>query len=337
MKAWHIVEGTSERLRSVNIPEPKAGPGEVLIRVRAVSLNYRDLVLADGKSRVKNLNGRIPASDGAGEVVAVGAGVENFAVGDSVAGCFFQTWTRGRFEMRHHDKALGGTVDGMLAEYVHLNAAGVVKTPSNLTHLESACLPCAGLTAWYALVDRGGLMAGDSVLTLGTGGVSLFALQFAVAHGASVYATSSSDDKLARAKAFGAVGTVNYKATPEWDKEVWRLTGERGVDHVVEVGGAGTLGKSLNCLSAGGNLAVIGILTGTGASDSGLFPLMGRNATAHGIYVGPADSFSAMNRFIERKAIRPVIDKVFAFSEAPAAYEHLASGSHFGKVVIDLS
>ncbi len=314
-------------------PSPEPGRGQERQRVRAASLNYRDLIALRNKAGRK-VGGRVPCSDGAGEVTAVGDGVTAWEPGDRVAGCFFQTWEGGRFDMAHHKQDLGGTIDGMLAEEVLLRAGGVARVPDHLSFDEAACLPCAAVTAWYALFARGRLAAGDTVLTLGTGGVSVFALQLAAAAGAKVIVTSSSDEKLRRARELGAWETVNYKTHPDWEKEVWRLTGGRGADHVVEVGGPDTLGKSLASAAAGGHVALIGVLTGFGPPADSLFPLVARNATLSGIYVGPRDEFEAMNRFLVEKQLRPVIDRVFLFEEAAAAFEHLESGSHFGKIVI---
>lgn len=314
-------------------PSRSPGPGEVVVRVRAASLNYRDLIALRNKAG-RDVDGRIPLSDGAGEVVSVGEGVTNVRPGDRVAGCFFQTWESGPFEMSAHKNDLGGTLDGMLTEEATLRAGGVVLTPSSYTFEEAACLPCAALTAWQSLVDRARLTAGQTVLTLGTGGVSVFALQFAAALGARTIVTSSSDEKLVQAKEIGAWETINYRTTPEWDKEVWRLTEGRGADVVVEVGGPGTLGKSLASVAPGGTIALIGVLTGFGAPDTSLFPLMARNANLAGIYVGSRTQFEAMNAFLETQPLRPVIDQVFSFDEAPKAFNHLESGDHFGKVVV---
>ncbi len=313
-------------------PEPKAG--EVLIRVRACSLNYRDLLMLAGQSGSGGGGSVVPLSDGAGEVAAIGTGVTQFAVGDRVAGCFFSEWQSGRFDMRYHKLALGGSTDGMLSEYVVLPETGVVAMPGHLNFEEAACLPCAAVTAWHGLFVRGGLTEGDTVLALGTGGVSIFALQLATAAGARVIVTSSSDEKLERAKVMGAWQTINYRTHQDWDAEVWRLTEKKGADHVVEVGGPGTLGRSMKSVSAGGNIALIGVLTGKGAPDDSLFPLVTKNADINAIYVGSREMFADLNRFMETHDIRPVIDQSFAFEAAPAAYEHLRSGAHFGKVVI---
>lgn len=316
-------------------PKPVPGPGQVLVRVRACSLNYRDLIVARGRFGDKT-QGRVPLSDGAGEVEAVGGGVTRFKPGDRVAACFFQDWIDGPFEMRYHGSALGGEAPGMLAEYVALPEQGWVKFPEHLSFQEAACLPCAAVTAWQALVVRGALAAGETVLALGTGGVSIFALQFAVALGARVIVTSSSDAKLERARGLGAWGGVNYQRTPDWEKEVWRLTDKRGVDHVVEVGGPGTLEKSLASLAAGGHVALIGVLTGFGAPTGSLFPLVTKNARMNGIYVGSRAHFEAMNQFIAERRLRPVIDRVFPFEQAAEAYRYQQSGGHFGKIVVEI-
>lgn len=309
------------------------GPGRVVVRIRAVSLNYRDLINLRNKAGRK-VAGRVPCSDGAGDVVAVGEGVTTVKVGDRVCGLFFQTWQSGRFEMRHHQNDLGGTLDGVLSEHADLSAEGVIPFPDYLSYDEAACLPCAAVTAWQALVTRGQAKAGDWVLCLGTGGVSLFGVQFAAALGCRVVLTSSSDDKLARGKELGAEFAVNYATTPDWDKEVHAVTAKRGVDHVLEVGGGGTLGKSLACVAPGGHVALIGVLTGFGPPADSLFPLVAKNATLSGIYVGSRTDFAAMNAFLAERQIRPVIDRVFDFADAPGAFDYLESGKHFGKVVI---
>ena len=326
-------DGDAFALKRVSRPEPRPAPGRVIVRVRAASLNYRDLIQLRNKAGRK-VGGKIPLSDGAGEVVAVGEDVAGVAVGDRVAGCFFQTWQGGAFEMRHHKNDLGGTLDGMLTEYADLAANGVVAIPPSYSWEEAACLPCAGLTAWQALVSRGELRAGQTVLVLGTGGVSIFGIQLAVAHGATAIVTSSRDEKLARAAALGAADGVNYTRNPDWDKEVLRLTGGKGVDRILEVGGGGTLGKSLASVAAGGHVALIGVLTGFGPPADSLFPLVAKNATMDGIYVGSREQFASMNAFLERHAIRPVIDRNYDFAQAAEAFAYLESGEHFGKVVI---
>lgn len=332
--AWQLQpEGAAYQLARVSRDVPAPGPGQVKVRVRAVSLNYRDLVNRDNLAG-RNVAGRVPTSDGAGEIIAVGPDVTGWEVGDRVAGCLFQTWLSGRFDMAHHKQDLGGTLDGMLAEEVLLLADGIVSIPGHLSWSEAATLPVAGVTAWYSLTTRGGLQAGDTVLVLGTGGVSIFGLQFATALGARVIVTSSSDAKLERAKALGAWQTINYRAQPDWHKAVWDLTEKRGVDHILEVGGPGTLEKSLGCIAAGGHIALIGVLTGFGPPQTSLFPLVTHNARMNGIYVGSRADFEAMNAFIAERNLRPVIDREFPFEAAPDAYAHLKSGSHFGKVVV---
>ncbi len=331
-----VADGSAYRLDCVDRPIPEPAAGNVVVRVRAASLNYRDLVHLRNKAG-RDVAGRVPLSDGAGEVVAVGSQVSNVNVGDRVLGCFFQTWSSGSFEMAHHQAALGGTADGMLAEYVELRAGGIIPMPESLTFEEAACLPCAGLTAWTALVSRGQLRAGQSVLVLGTGGVSIFATQFAAAMGCSVFATSSSDEKLARAKELGATHLINYRTTPDWDKAIWQLTNKQGVDHVIEVGGPGTLEKSIAAVRAGGHIALIGVLTGFGSFNGSLFPLVAKNATLSGMYVGSREDFLAMNDFISRHGVRPAIDRVFTFDQAAAAFDYLERGEHVGKVVISIA
>ncbi len=335
-REWRLTPHEKEyRLQQSTAEIPTPGPGQVLVRIRAVSLNYRDLIQIRN-SAGRNVAGRIPASDGAGEIVAVGPDVTTWQPGDRVASCFFQSWTAGRFEMRHHQQDLGGTIDGVLADHVLLSAEGVTRFPNYLSFSEAATLPCAALTAWTAL-QRGGLQAGNTVLVLGTGGVSIFGLQLAKAAGARVIVTSSQDEKLAHARSFGAWETINYRSTPDWEKAVWQLTEKRGVDQILEVGGPGTLEKSLGCVAAGGQIALIGVLTGFGAPSGSLFPLVTKNARMDGIYVGSRDDFHQMNRFLEQHQVKPVIDREFAFDEAPQAYDYLASGNHFGKVVITVT
>ncbi len=326
-------DGGAFRLDLVERAMPTPGPGQVRVRVRVTSLNYRDLITLR-KLAGREVAGIVPLSDGAGEVAAVGEGVGRWKVGDRVAGCFFQGWASGPFDLAYHKTDLGGSVDGMLAEEVVLAEGGLVRIPDHLSFEEAACLPCAGLTAWYAMTTRGGFKQGDTLLALGTGGVSIFALQFALALGGTAIVTSSSDEKLERARALGAAHTINYRTNPEWGREVWRLTGKRGVDHVMEVGGPGTLEQSLNSVAAGGHVAMIGVLTGFGAPQTSLFPLVSRNARMSGIYVGPREDFEVMNEFLSRTGIRPVIDRVFPFEEAAPAFDYLEGGNHLGKVVI---
>jgi NADPH:quinone reductase-like Zn-dependent oxidoreductase len=323
----------AESLKLQSLGEPQPSPGQVLVRVRATSLNYRDLMVATGRYGAGIPLPLIPLSDGAGEIVALGAGVTQWKVGDRVAGTFFQNWQAGPIRREAFDSALGGSINGMLAEIVALSENGVIAIPSHLSFEEAATLPCAALTAWHALVTSGKISAGQTVLLLGTGGVSIFALQFAKMHGARVIITSSSDAKLARAKALGADETVNYRTTPDWEKEVFRLTDKAGADHVVEVGGADTFSKSLRAMAIGGTISVIGGVSGF-ASEVSLRDILGKSAVIRGIFVGSHEMFAAMNRAISQHQFKPVIDRVFPFSEAPNAYRYQESAAHFGKVVI---
>ncbi len=338
MKAWQITEhGSPAGLQLAELASPQPAANEVLVRIRAVSLNYRDLTTLDAQRPGNLPPPLVPCSDGAGEVIGIGEGVTRFRVGDRVAGIFFRDWLSGPFELRHHKAALGGSVHGMLREFVTLPEHALVSAPEHLSFEEAATLPCAAVTAWQALFNRGSLRAGETVLVLGTGGVSVFALQLATAAGARVVVTSSSDEKLDRASQLGAWATVNYKTTPDWDAEVWRLSEKRGVDHVVEVGGPGTLGKSMNSVAASGQIALIGVLTGFGAPDASLFPIVARNVRLDGIYVGSRADFEALNTFLTEHQIHPIIDRVFPFDEAREAFAHLRSAAHFGKIVISIS
>jgi NADPH:quinone reductase-like Zn-dependent oxidoreductase len=313
-------------------PTPKPGRGQILVRMRAASLNYRDLGVAAGRAARGSLPANlIPLSDGAGEVVETGADVTRVKTGDRVAGLFMQTWLGGEMEPGHVESSRGGAIDGVLAEYVLFDRDGVVPLPDHLSFEEGATLPCAGVTAWNALYNGRPLKTGDTVLVLGTGGVSVFALQFAHAAGARVVATSSSDGKLAQAKALGAAEGVNYRQHPDWQHEVLRLTGGRGVDHVVEVGGAGTLARSVEATRIGGQVHLIGVLT---SGEINPTPILRRNTILRGIYVGSRQMFEAMNRAIALHKIAPVIDRVFDFEQAQDAYRYLAAQSHVGKVVI---
>ena len=322
-----------DSITRVERPDPKPGPGQVLIAVKACSLNYRDLLVAKGSYGAPPPLGRIPLSDGAGEVVEVGTGVTRVKVGDRVAGIFMQGWLGGDVNAEVAATALGGAIDGMLAQYVVLSEQGVVKVPAHLNWEEAATLPCAAVTAWNALVCHGRVKAGDVVALQGTGGVSLFALQFAKMHGARCIITSSSDEKLELARGMGADETINYKRDPGWDKAVMARTGGRGADIVVEVGGAGTLEKSLSAVRFGGSVQLIGVLTGV-AGPIPTAAILRRSITVQGIYVGSREMFEEMNRAIELHGLRPHIDRSFGVADARAAYEHLAGAGHAGKVVI---
>ena len=337
MRAFVVPAGSqqSDGLRAVERPDPQPGRGQVVVRVRAASLNYRDQMIAAGTYMGGAVaRDTIPLSDGAGEVVAVGREATRFRPGDRVAATFFQTPPSGA--PFGAPAPLGSPLDGMLAEQVVAYEDGLVAIPSSLSFEEAACLPCAGVTAWHALMHAGKpVTAGHTVLVLGTGGVSIFALQFAVASGARVIVTSSSDEKIARAKALGASDGVNYRKAPDWEKAVLDITGGRGVDCVVEVVGAATLDRSFQTMARGGKTVLVGVLGG-GSGDVHPYLLMGKYGNLHGIFVGDRDMFQEMNRAIEVNEIRPVIDRVFPFTDAVAAYRYHKSGQFMGKVVISI-
>lgn len=333
MKAWQIQHrGDLTGLGMVELPEPTPGPGEVLVRVRAVSLNYRDL-LATRIERPGALTPLTPCSDGAGQVVQVGAGVTRWKVGDRVATCFFQDWEAGRIRRETMRSDLGGPLHGVLAEYVCLKEDGFVAVPEYMTYEQASTLPCAALTAWHALVDKGRLRAGETVLLLGTGGVSIFALQLAKLHGARVIITSSSDAKLTRARALGADETINYKTYPDWQVRVHELTHKRGADHVMEVGGWGTLEKSLESVGYGGSVHLIGVLTGFEGKINP-WQIIAKSINVQGLYVGSREMFEAMNQSLALNRLEPVIDSIFELSAARDAFALMESGAHFGKIVI---
>lgn len=339
MKRYRIfphANGSSELRFESDLPDPVPGAGEVLVSMRAASLNYRDLLIRSGKSASGGEGPLVPLSDGAGEIAAVGSGVSGWEPGDRVALTFFRDWESGPFDMRYHEAARGGSCDGVLSDQVVTPARGLVRIPDYLSFEEAATLPCAALTSWHAMMERGKRVGGTStVLCLGTGGVSIFSLQIARAAGARVIVTSSSDEKLERAVSeLGADETINYRETPEWDREIFARTGNRGVDQVIEVGGPGTLARSMNAVAAGGDIALIGVLTGFESPDASLFPLVARNVELSGIYVGSRGMFERMVEFFETHAIRPVVDAVFGWDEAADAYEYLESGKHFGKIVL---
>lgn len=335
MKALVIQGGFGlDRLAVADRPAPTPGPGQVVVRVRAASLNYRDLLIAKGAYNPRLPLPRILGSDGAGEVSAVGPGVTKWAVGDRVAGCFFQGWAAGPITEAATKTALGGDRDGMIAELALLEEDGLVPLPGSLSFEEAATLPCAAVTAWHALT-AGGCGPGKTVLLQGTGGVSIFALQFAKALGARVLITSGSDEKLARALQMGADAGTNYKTQPDWDKWAKGQTGGEGVDLVVEVGGAGTLERSAKAARMGGFVALIGVLSGGGAFNP--MAVLMRSLTVRGIYVGSRALFEDMNRLVVGERLKPVIDRTFPLAEAADALRHLESGSHFGKVVVAVS
>ncbi len=320
-----------ENIAVVDRPDPTLGPGQVLVRVRAVSLNFRDLLLVKGQYNPRLQFPRILGSDAAGEVVEVGDGATRFKVGDRVANCFMTGWSEGPITDAAAKSALGSDRDGVFAELVPIDERALVNVPEHLTFEEAATLPCAAVTAWNALTtaETG---PGTTVLLQGTGGVSIFALQFAHALGAKALITSSSEEKLARAATLGVTAGVNYRTNPDWDKWARQQTGGSGVDVVVEVGGAGTLERSLKAVRTGGHVALIGVLAGTGAINPMM--ILMKAIRVQGVFVGSHAMFEEMNRVLVEKRIRPMIDRVFPFAEAGAAFKHLESGSHFGKVVM---
>jgi NADPH:quinone reductase-like Zn-dependent oxidoreductase len=336
MKTYEIQKFGLENLKIVDRPKPEPKPGQALVRVKACSLNYRDLMVAKGLYNPKMPLPRVPFSDSCGVVEAVGSDVSRVRVGDRVAPIFMQTWIDGPLTDEKSKSALGGSIDGVLAEYVAVDAEGLVHVPSHLSDEQAACLPCAAVTAWNALVTQGNLKAGDTVLLQGTGGVSLFALQFAKLHGARAIITSSSDEKLNRAKQLGADETVNYKTTPDWENAVLELTNGAGVDHVVEVGGAGTLERSLKAVRSMGIVSQIGVLTGV-VKDLNIAPILMKHIRVQGIYVGSRAMFEGMNRAIGQTRLAPVVDRICNFEEAADALRHMESGGHFGKIVLKIA
>lgn len=324
-----------DKLVRTERPDPTPGPFQVRVRVKATSLNARDLMMVEGRYNPRQKLPLVPNSDGAGVVDAVGPGVTRVKPGDRVMTLFAQAWQSGEPNRAVTASTLGGPLDGALADTMLLHEDGVVLTPAYLSDVEAATLPCAAVTAWSALVTQGQLKAGDTVLLQGTGGVSIFALQIALMLGAHVIITSSRDDKLERALKMGAHEGINYTTTPDWEKSVRTLTGGVGVDHVVEVGGAGTFERSLKAVRVGGTLSLIGVLSG-GAGNVSLIPILMQNLRVQGVLVGHRQSFEALNRAFALHEVRPVVDRVFPFAEARAAFEHLKSGAHFGKVVIQV-
>jgi NADPH:quinone reductase-like Zn-dependent oxidoreductase len=334
MKLFEIRDSFGlDHLLPAERPTPEPGPGQALIRVRAVSLNFRDLLIVQGKYNPRLKLPRIPLSDGAGEVVSVGEGVEAWKQGDRVVVPFFPAWLDGGLTAEKAASALGGDVDGMLSEFAVVPADALLSIPGHLSFEQAATLPCAAVTAWNGLFVSGRLQPGQTLLLQGTGGVSLFGLQFGKMIGATVMIISSSDEKLERARAMGADHTINYRTEPDWEKRVLELTRRQGVDLTLEVGGAGTLSKTLRATTYSGHISLIGVLAGI-AGEVQTGPILHKAITIRGIYVGSRALFAAMNRAITENKIEPVIDHVFSFAESLEALRHLESGQHFGKIVI---
>jgi NADPH:quinone reductase-like Zn-dependent oxidoreductase len=335
MKAVQLRQpGGIDKLEVTSLPEPgQPGPGEILVRLRASSLNYHDYIVVIGG--IKTPDGRIPMSDGAGEVLAVGSGVQAFKPGDSVVSLFFPNWPDGRPIEGGFAGVPGDGADGYARELVIAPATAFTRVPKGYSHAEAATLTCAALTAWRALAVEGKLMAGQTVLVQGTGGVSIFALQFAKAMGATVIATSSSDAKLERLRGLGADHLINYKSEPKWGAVARGLTGGHGVDHVVEVGGAGTMGQSISAARIGGHISLIGVLAGREAPISTAM-IMGKQLRVIGVTVGTRRAQLDMIAAIEANDIRPVIDRHFPLDQLADAFRHQESGAHFGKIVVDI-
>ncbi len=334
MKAYEIQEFGIDNLVLVNLPEPTPAAGEVLIRFHAASLNYRDFMVVSGSYNPKMKLPAVPFSDGAGEIVAIGNGVTKWSVGDRVMPIFAQRWFDGDSseEKRRTSLGAGAQWDGVLREFGTFSEESVVAIPEHLSYEEAATLPCAALTSWNALAVSGRVKAGDSVLTLGTGGVSVFAAQFAKMFGARVVATSGSGEKVERLKSMGFEEVVNYRERDDWDKAVLEIVGMPGVDHVVEVGGAGTLAKSINAVRIGGHVAMIGALTGAaGFNPTTVFM---KSIRLQGIFTGSRTMFEDMNKAITVNRLKPVIARVFEFDQAREALRHMESASHFGKIVV---
>lgn len=327
--------GSALQLTEVQAPPPKPGPGQVLLRVHAASLNYRDLI---NQQDVQNTaNGLVPLSDASAEVIALGVGVTRWQIGDRVMPGFFPNWKDGKSSAETLSVALGGgQTPGVLSEQIVASEEALVRVPHTLSHAQAATLPCAGLTAWQALVERGQLQAGEVVLVQGTGGVALFALQIAKTLGAKVIVTSSSDDKLAKAKTLGAWATINYKKTPNWSQEALAMTEGKGVDHILELGGPDTYNQSIAAVAHGGHIHQIGVLTGFDMRPS-ILPLQFKNANVNGICVGSVAQLHRLARFMEQHQLQPVIDKAYGLKDVQIAYADLASAGHFGKLVIQMN
>lgn len=336
MKVMEIQGGFGlENLKLAQRPRPEPGPGQVLLRMKAASLNYRDLLTVQGAYNPKQPLPLIPFSDGVGEVAVLGQGVQRLELGQRVAPIFCQGWLGGQPTKEKLRSTLGGPLDGTLAQYMVVDQEGVVPVPDYLDHVEVAALPCAAVTAWTALVTEGRVKAGDTVLVQGTGGVSIFALQIGCLLGARVIVISSSEEKLDRARELGAAACINYVEKPLWAREVRRLTDGKGADHIVDVGGAGTLEQSLQAVCSGGRVSLIGVLSGV-AAKLNIIPVLMQMVRVQGILVGHRESFEALCRALAVQQTRPVIDQVFPLEQTREALDYMASGAHFGKICITI-
>lgn len=336
MRAWVSEQPGYENLELLERDIPKPGPGQVLVKLKAASLNYRDTAVVGGHYPAPRLPAVVPCSDGCGEVIEIGSDIKRVQVGDRVAPLFFQDWINGPRKAEYVHTALGAGLDGCLQEYICLDERGVSKVPSHLTDAEVATLPCAALTAWNTLFCAGQLKAGDTVVVQGTGGVSMFALQFARMAGARVIATSSSDAKLEQARQLGATDLINYKTTPKWGAEVQKLTGGKGADMVVEVGGVGTMTESLKAIGIDGFIGVIGVLSGGAGGEMPTGLIMGKSARIGGIAVGNRDWFEDMCEAIDIAQLRPVVGKSFGFEQAKEAFATMIGQTAVGKIVVEM-
>ncbi len=333
MKAFEIQEFGIDKLALVDRDKPVPGPGQALLRMLAASLNYRDYMMVCGTYNPRLKRPLVPLSDGVGIVEEIGVGVTRVKKGDRVAACFFQKWIEGPPTREKNNSALGGAIDGVAREYAVFSEEGLVQAPASLSDEEVAALPCAAVTAWHALFGHVGTVPGNTVLLQGTGGVSIFALQFAVLAGLRTIITSSSDEKLAHAKKLGAHETINYKTDPKWDEAARKLTGGEGVDHVIEVGGSDTLARSMKALRMHGAISVIGVL---GGADAAITPtsVLVSSARIQGIFVGSRNMFEQMNRAIAFHNVKPVIDQTFEWTYLKEALRHMESARHFGKICL---
>lgn len=333
MRVWEVQHQWGiENLRQAERPAPAPGPGQIVVGMRAASLNYRDLLTVQGKAGAKPP--LIPFSDGAGEVLRVGEGVTRVSVGDRVCPMFFPEWIDGGPTAEKRRTPLGGPAPGVLQEEMLIDAEGVSKFPAHFSFVEAATLPCAALTAWRALVVEGNLQPGQTVLVQGTGGVSTFALQFAKMLGAQVIVTSSSDDKLAEARALGADHLINYRTTPNWGRIAVEMTDGVGVDHVVEVGGAATVNESLEAAKVGGDVLIIGVLSGF-SQEIAMRSIYGKNLRLIGLSVGSREHFEAMTAAIEEHQLRPIVDSVFPVEQVQEALQRMRAGEHRGKICLE--